>query len=116
LISLIGFGYSVGAQSRPKAGKILVDLDSSIVPFPGKRVFYQLTPDEGGTPLDSKAPAIITYDYRGERDEQGRLVVDVFVMRPAHKGGAFDKARVPGDSGRTAGTWDTAQTGDLAGH
>jgi len=88
--------------------------DGTIAPLVGKSVFYLLTDDEGGNDREGrKCAAVITRNYNNrKRDDQGRLVQDLFVMRPASWGGAFDKARVPRDSAREPGTWDTPKPGD----
>ncbi len=103
----------VSAQNEGKAQA--VSLDSGIAPLHGKRVFYQLTDEEGGTdePDGRKTPAIITFNYRGKRDGNGVLVSALFILRPGFRGGPFVKDEVPGDSSRSPGTWDTIHPGDL---
>jgi hypothetical protein len=94
------------------------DLDKGAAPLTGKRVMYSLTDEEGGLILEAtgqgrKVPATITYNYRTLRDTEGRLVSPLFIMRPAFAGDVFSKDRVPADSARSPGTWDTVQPGDL---
>jgi hypothetical protein len=118
---LIGFASAMTAfyptpVAAQKASKVAapVDLDSGIAPLHGKRVFYQLTDEEGGTaePDGRKTSAIITFNYRGLRDDQGRLVSALIILRPGFRGGLLIKDEVPGDSSRSPGTWDTIQPGD----
>lgn len=116
-VLVAGFGISaVGQKSRPEAPVTASDLDKGGTPLSGKRVFYQLLPEECNfecNGLNSKVPAIISFNDRGVRDERGRRTVSLFIMRPARWGGSFDKDFVAKDSGRDAGSWDTVQPGDL---
>jgi hypothetical protein len=100
---------AAGNQQAPSP-----DLDSGVAPLTGKRIFYQLTDAEGGRdePDGRKSVALITRNLRGERDEEGRLVHNIVVF-PGNGHPPFTKMRVPSDSGRTPGTWDNIQPGDL---
>lgn len=131
LLGLSAFGYlsnSVNgstAQGRQTPGTRpidpatkVIDIDSSIAPLTGKRVMYVLDDSEGGLILEAtgqgrKVPAIITYNYRTERDDDGRLVSPLIIFRPPFAGGFFEKDDVPSSSDREQGTWDNFQPGDL---
>jgi hypothetical protein len=104
-------------------------------------VEYQLTDEEGGSPVrftqkidengepefdedgspvlvhddttGRSVPAMITWRYANTRDSSKRLVFDIHVMRPPRLGGSFDKAGVAFDSGRSPGTIDAIQPGSL---
>ena len=107
----------VESAAQKRGGvNVVVDLDTNIKPLVGKRVFYQLTDSEGGGGDHNirKVPAFLAYNYRGEnrRDDSGRLVVALVIMRPGFLGGPFTKDEVASDSGRSQGTWDNAQPGD----
>jgi hypothetical protein len=90
------------------------DPDAGIAPLTGKRIFYQLTDGEGGRDEGDgrKSLAFITRNLRGERDEEGRLVHHIVVF-PCTGLSPFVKQFAPSDSGRTPGTWDNIQPGDL---
>jgi hypothetical protein len=95
-----------------------IDLDSTIAPLTGKRVMYCLEDHEGGLILEStgqgrKVPAIVTYNYRGLRNDNGILISPLIIFRPAFAGGILVKDDVPSSSDRTPGTWDNFQPGDL---
>lgn len=79
----------------------------------GKRVFYQLTTDEGWNGTNSKVPAMVVAFTPGERDGVS-LVADLFIMRSAVLGGAFSKDNVRFDNGRANGTFDSIQPSDSA--
>lgn len=88
------------------------DLDASAQLLPGKRVYYQLTDDEGRTDTYYKVPAVISKVEVGER-EGAQLVADLDISRSADAGGSFDKVNVPFDNSRGPGTFDTIQPGDF---
>lgn len=129
LILTAAFGLAVATRSlvptasayvalQKKADAQAVNLDVSIAALTGKRVMYALADDEGGLILEAtgqgrKVPAIITYNYRTSRDENGRLVSPLFILRPGFAGGPFTKDEAPADSSRSPGCWDTIQPGDL---
>jgi hypothetical protein len=88
----------------------------------GSQVFYQLTDEEGGASFSfypgtgityRKVPAVISFNYYDRRDESGRKVFALFILRPAFLGGPFSKDFVPADSGREPGSFDSIQNGDL---
>jgi hypothetical protein len=115
----LSFGNNpVRAVEKQRADKLAVDIDSTIAPLTGKRVMYCLTDEEGGLILEStgqgrKVPAIVTYNYRGERNDDGILISPLIIFRPAFAGGILQKDDVPSSSDRTPGTWDNFQPGDL---
>lgn len=111
------FLNNVSAQRSKLETPIAIDIDSGIAPLTGKRVMYQLTDEEGGLILEAtgqtrKVPAIITYNYRTNRDESGRLVSPLFILRPGFAGGPFSKDEAVLDSARSPGTWDPFKPGD----
>jgi hypothetical protein len=123
---VFGVGYqvsqvstgSVALAQKEQAAKKSVDIDSTIAPLTGKRVMYVLTDDEGGALLEStgqgrKVPAIITYNYRVNRNADGNLISPLTIFRPASIGGLLLRDDVPSDSSRSPGTWDNFQPGDL---
>ena len=116
LIAVADRRVESAVQKRGGTVQVVVDLDSSIRPLAGKRVFYQLLDSEGGGGEHDirKVPAFVAYNYRGEsrRDAQGRLAVALVILRPGFLGGPFTKDEVGGDSGRSQGTWDNLQPGD----
>jgi hypothetical protein len=96
------------------------DLDHAFTS--GSQVFYQLTDEEGGNAFTfypgtgityRKVPAVITFNYYDRRDESGRKVFALYILRPAFLGGPFSKDEVAFDSGRDPGSCDTIQPGDL---
>jgi hypothetical protein len=96
------------------------DLDHAFTS--GSQVFYQLTDEEGGNAFTfypgtgityRKVPAVITFNYYDRRDESGRKVYALYILRPAFLGGPFSKDEVAFDSGREPGSCDTIQPGDL---
>jgi hypothetical protein len=96
------------------------DLDHAFTS--GSQVFYQLTDEEGGNAFTfypgtgityRKVPAVITFNYYDRRDESGRKVYALYILRPAFLGGPFSKDEVAFDSGRDPGTADSIQPGDL---
>jgi hypothetical protein len=96
------------------------DLDHAFTS--GSQVFYQLTDEEGGNAFTfypgtgityRKVPAVITFNYYDRRDESGRKVYALYILRPAFLGGPFSKDEVAFDSGRDPGSCDTIQPGDL---
>jgi hypothetical protein len=109
---------SSASFEKLKADKPDVDIDSTIAPLTGKRVMYCLTDEEGGLILEStgqgrKVPAIVTYNYRGDRNADGVLISPLIIFRPAFAGGILQKDDVPSSSDRTPGSWDNFQPGDL---
>lgn len=112
-------GLTVASQPQKRAAvSDALNIDTSIAPLTGKRVYYVLTDQEGGLQLEStgqgrKVPALIVFNYRGRRDSEGRLVSPLVIFRPAFAGGLFQKDEVASDSSRTQGTWDAIQPGDL---
>lgn len=92
------------------------DIDQSAALYVGKRMYYQLTSDEGRTDDYYKVPAIITKVTLGERGGQfgSQQVVDLAIGRSIEHGGSFDKANVVYFSGgREPGTCDTLQSEDF---
>lgn len=87
------------------------DIDKGAALMVGKRVFYQLTEQEGWNGTNSKVPAVVVFVEQGER-AGGTLVADLFIMRSAALGGAFSKDNVPFDNGRDNGTFDNIQPSD----
>ena len=88
------------------------EIDDDIADVCGKRVYYQLTDEEGGTdePGGRKRAAVTTHIYHdGRRDPQGRKLTGIFVFA----GGGFEKD-APLDSSRQPGTWDIFHSGDIA--
>jgi hypothetical protein len=105
------------AQKRGTPTEAL-NIDASVAPLTGKRVFYVLLDEEGASQLEAtgqgrKVPALIVYNYRGRRDDHGRLVSPLLIFRPGFAGGLLSKDEVAADSSRTPGTWDTIQPGDF---
>ena len=77
------------------------EIDDDVSDVVGKRVFYQLTDDEGGTdePGGRKRVAFIAHTYHdGRRDDAGRLLCNVFVgwANGFNKDAGFDSSRQPG--------------------
>jgi hypothetical protein len=111
------------AKDKPGTGSLITSADLDHADVQGATVKYQLTDEEmQGAPLFysngsvvRRMNATIIVDYTAidrRRDEQGRRVARVRVDRPDYLGGAFEKD-APFDSGRSAGTIDTLQPGDL---
>jgi hypothetical protein len=111
LLLIITCAFAAGVVSA--AGFTYVDLLKRGGNVNFKPVFYQLKDSEGGSDeaYGRKSPAFIVKNSSGERDEQGRLLFDVFVL-PTNGKPAFS-ARVPFDSSRSAGSIDHPQPGDL---
>jgi hypothetical protein len=100
------------AKDKTSASASFSSIDEGAALMVWKRVFYQLTKEEGwdglGTP---KVPAVVVAVTQGERVD-GTLVADLFIMRSAALGGAFSKDNVPFDNGRNNGTFDNIQSSD----
>ncbi len=122
------------------AGCASCELDTSYSLLIGQRGFYQLADEEGGVsfnqfgqlePGGRKVPAFIAavefvrnkdgslvFNERGGlsplRDASGTIVVCVHVLRPANKGGSFDRCDAAYGS-REAGGFDIVQPADLTG-
>ncbi|HEX8090443.1 MAG TPA: hypothetical protein VF762_16410 [Blastocatellia bacterium] len=100
-------------QTQTLNTDLLSTLFGTTAPVVGKPILYQLTDAEGGTdePGGRKVPAQIHRHYfDGRRDGQGREL-DRIVFVNAF--GSVVVKDAPMDSGRSAGTWDTYQPGDL---
>jgi len=119
---LISYSDSAQAQKRNPTKPLTTSADLDHAFVTGAQVFYQLTDEELGENIDQsiiaglpfrKVPAIITFNYFGRRDADGRRVWSLHILRPGFLGGPFDKDEVPADSGRDPGTFDTIHAGDL---
>jgi hypothetical protein len=123
LLTLISFFSNLQTASAKdrNSGRGVVSSDIDAAGLNGARVYYQLTPEEGGAIYQfsngtyaTKVPAEVVFNYfTGERDEQGGLVYAIFVKRPGFLGGPFTKDKVRFSSAREPGTIDTVQPGDL---
>ena len=85
-------------------------IDDDISDVVGKRVYYQLTDEQGGSdkPGGRKVAGFVAQVYfDGRRDSQGRLQSNIFV---AFDGGFNVDAGQ--DSSRQLGTWDIFKDGD----
>lgn len=98
-------------SSKRQAGDVWHDIDNSVAYRVGKRVFYQLTDEQGGTGDvgGRKSLAFITAT-RGERTSDG-LVCELIVF-PVTGTSAIVGVKAKLDSARTPGTFDTAKDGD----
>jgi hypothetical protein len=99
------------AKGKTNSPASFSDIDEGAALMVWKRVFYQLTTEEGWNGTNSKVPAVIVFVEQGERAGSS-LVADLFIMRSAALGGAFSKDNVPFDNGRTNGTFDNIQSSD----
>jgi hypothetical protein len=63
--------------------------------------------NDAGIPLNGRISFL--------RSSGGQIVVCLHILRPANKGGAFDKCDVPLLKGREPGTADTIRSADLVG-
>jgi hypothetical protein len=122
-IAVSTFHASTQAKDRPSAGSLITSADLDHADVQGSHVKYQLTDEEiKGAPLlysngsiVRRMNAQIIVDYTaidGRRDERGRRLARVRIDRPDYLGGPFEKD-APFDSGRSEGTIDTLQPGDL---
>jgi len=142
LILFASFVPQSRSNAKTKAGAecSTCDLDATYRLVTGQRGFYQLTDEEGGVdfnqfnqlePGGRKVPAVLNalqfernedgslvFSERGGltpvRDKDGTIVVCVHVLRPANKGGAFDRCDAVYGS-RGAGGFDIVQAADLVG-
>ena len=100
------------AKQQGSTAPQIAEIDDDISDVCGKRCFYQLTDEEGGTdePGGRKRAAVTTHVYHdSRRDAQGRKLTGIFVF--ANGVGEKD---APLDSSRTPGTWDIFHSGDGA--
>lgn len=85
------------------------EIDDDISDVCGKRIYYQLTDEEGGSDAEGrKVSARIAKTYKdGRRDAQGHLISHIFV----DYNGGFNKDSYL-SSGREPGTFDVFKDGD----
>jgi hypothetical protein len=111
------------AKERASGPPLITSADLDHADVQGASVKYQLTDEEiSGAPLVysngtivRRMNARIIVDYTaidGRRDGQGRRLARVKVDRPDYLGGEFERD-APYDSGRSPGSIDTLQPGDL---
>lgn len=114
---------SINAKDKATGPPLITSADLDHADVQGAHVKYQLTDEEiQGAPLTysngsivRRMNAVILIDYTaidGRRDEQGRRLARVRVDRPDYLGGEFERD-APYDSGRSPGSIDTLQPGDL---
>lgn len=97
---------------KRNATDVWEEIDSTVITVVGKRVFYQLKPEEGGVdPLRTKSLAFVTGPGNPERDGQGRI--QSFIVVFPRDGAAAFTTLAPLSSGREPGTYDLAKDGDL---
>ena len=120
---MVFVAVSPAPAEKRKAGDLVTssDLDHAFVQ--SATVKYQLTDEEiEGTPVYysngtvvRRVSATIIFDYTAvdaRRDGEGRRIWRLRVDRPDFYGGPFEKD-APSDPGRSPGTFDTIQPGDL---
>jgi len=98
------------AKNQGSNAPNISEIDDDVSDVCGKRIYYQLTDEEGGTdePGGRKRAAVTTHiHYDNRRDTQGRKLTGIFVFA----GSGFEKD-APLDSSRTPGTWDIYKSGD----
>ena len=89
------------------------EIDDDVSDVVGKRIYYQLTDEEGGSDEQGgrkRAAVIARVYFDNRRDDKGRKLTGVFVF----EGSGFGKD-APLDSSRTPGTWDIYKSGDSVG-
>lgn len=99
-----------------KAEDFWLEVDTGFFPYCGKRVFYELSEEEGGGSEamegQFKVPAFVTHRYAdGRRGPGGTVLAHLHVMRPGFAGGAFD---VDAEETGTPGGFRAVQSGDIA--
>jgi hypothetical protein len=98
------------AKNQGSNAPQISEIDDDVSDITGKRVFYFLTDEEGGTngPGGRKVAAILAQTYHPQRrNEAGQIVSNIFVM----VNGGFNKDAAL-DSSRQPGTFDIFHDGD----